>query len=195
MLHPSRRPGRGAGDEIVTTASSAGHTVCLSSKAETGCDMRNVIVFIFLIWLSAHLAMAQATAGMGSISGAVTDGSGALLGDAKVTVSNPQKGIRRTTLTTQSGLFSTPALAPSAGYKVTVEKQGFATYTADDLTVQVGENLDLHVQLQVAGVKQTVEVTGALVLDDTKTEVSQVVSDEQIQDLPINGGAAIRSCC
>jgi outer membrane receptor protein involved in Fe transport len=132
--------------------------------------------------------MGQATAGMGSLSGVVTDASGAALAGASVVVSNPQKGITRAMLTTQAGLFSAPALVPSDGFMVRVEKQGFAPYEAADLTVQVGENLDLHVQLKLGGVKETVEVSAAaVILDDTKTEVSQVVDNQQIQDLPING--------
>ena len=131
--------------------------------------------------------MAQATAGMGSLSGVVTDASGAALGGAKVVVSNPQSGVKRESLTTPAGLFLAPALVPAGGYKVTVEKPGFAPYESASLTVQVGENVDLHIELQLAGMKQVVEVSATAILDDTKTEVSQVVSNQQIQDLPING--------
>ena len=160
----------------------------VSAPAKEGTPLRRSIILCICISVYAAAAMAQATAGMGSLSGSVTDPSGAAVADAKVVVSNPQKGITRALLTTAAGIFSAPALVPSGGYKVTVERPGFAPYEASDLTLQVGDNLDLHIQLQVGGVRETVEVSAtAMILDDTKTEVSQVVDNQQIQDLPING--------
>ena len=81
---------------------------------------------------------AQAVAGMGGISGVVRDPSGATVPEAKVVVSNPSKGIYRTLETNAAGVFSAAALVPSAGYRVTAEKEGFAKYELKDLEVLVG---------------------------------------------------------
>ena len=129
----------------------------------------------------------QVTAGRGAISGTVLDASGAPVPDAKVVVSNPSLGLTRELTTTGSGLFAAPALVPEKGYKVTVEKQGFATYEAADLVVQVGETIDLPVRLSVGAMTQTVEVTSGAAVDDVKTETSQVVGNQLINELPING--------
>ena len=133
-------------------------------------------------------AWAQATAGMGAISGTVVDASGAPVAAAKVVVSNPSLGVTRELSTTAAGVFSAPALVPERGYKVSVEKQGFSTYTADGLVVQVGQVVDLNVALVVGSITQHVDVTGtAPAVDDVKTETSQVVNNDLINNLPING--------
>jgi outer membrane receptor protein involved in Fe transport len=138
--------------------------------------------------LLASSAFAQAGAGLGSISGIVQDASSAVVPSATVVVSNDAKGIRRNIETTGSGQFTAPALIPDSGYKVTVSKSGFANYEATNITVTVGENLDLHVVLGVATTTTTVDVSAtAATLDDTKTSVSQLIDQRQIMDLPTNG--------
>jgi hypothetical protein len=125
---------------------------------------------------------------MGSLSGLVTDSSGAAVPGAQVVVSNPDKGITRDMVTSNGGLFAAPALVPASGYQVTVTKQGFAPYTATSITIQVGENLDLHIALKVGAVAEKVDVTSQpVLLDDTKTESSSLIGNQMIQDLPING--------
>jgi len=141
-----------------------------------------------LFCLPAMVAFAQSGAGLGSISGVVQDASGAVVVDATVVVSNDAKGIRRTVDTTSQGQFTAPALIPDSGYKVTVSKNGFANYEATNITVSVGQNLDLHVLLSVATTTISVDVSAqAIALDDTRTSVSQLINERQIMDLPTNG--------
>jgi hypothetical protein len=131
---------------------------------------------------------AQATAGYGTVSGTVLDPSGAPVGGAKVLVTNPSLGLTRELSTTGAGLFSAPALIPENGYKVTVEKQGFATYSADGLVLQVGEVLNLKVSLTVGSMSEKIVITDAAPeVNDIKTETSTVVGSELINNLPING--------
>jgi hypothetical protein len=130
----------------------------------------------------------QATAGLGTISGTVRDASGSAVPGAKVVVSNAALGLTRELLTTEAGIFAAPALTPAEGYSVAVTKEGFSAYQAKDLPVRVGEATNLNVALAVGTISQNVEVTAAaLVVDDVKTETSQVVGNELINDLPING--------
>jgi hypothetical protein len=134
------------------------------------------------------MAGAQATAGMGSMSGLVTDSSGAAVAGAQVVVSNPEKGIKRDLITTNGGLFVAPALVPASGYQVSVTKQGFAPYQATGVTINVGENADLHLQLKVGAVAEKVDVSAtAIMLDDSKTEQSSLISNQIVNDLPTNG--------
>jgi outer membrane receptor protein involved in Fe transport len=147
-------------------------------------NLAAVIVFIIAL---ASCAFAQSGAGLGSISGIVQDASGAIVPDATVIVSNDSKGVRRALQTTSSGAFTAPALIPDAGYKVTVSKSGFSNYEATHITVSVGENVDLHIAMGVATTTTTVDVSAtAAAIEDTKTDISQVVSQRQILDLPIN---------
>lgn len=145
------------------------------------------VVVVFAIAL-ATCAFAQSGAGLGSISGIVQDASGAVIPGATVVVSNESKGIRRALETTSSGAFTAPALIPDAGYKVTVSKSGFSNYEATNITVTVGQNLDLHIPLGVASTTTTVDVSAtAVTLDDTRTAVTQLINQRQILDLPVNG--------
>jgi hypothetical protein len=138
--------------------------------------------------LSTVSVFAQSGAGFGSISGTVVDVTGGAVPNATVTVTNDSKGVRRALDTTSDGLFSAPALVPAGGYKVTVSKSGFAVYEATDITVGVGQNVTLRVDLNVATTATTVDVTAtAAVVDDVKTDVSQLVNQRQILDLPVNG--------
>ena len=151
--------------------------------------MRNRIAFGLLFTMFAGIAVyAQSVAGLGAISGTVRDASGAAVPNAQVVVANDAKGIRRNLTTTEAGVFTAPSLVPATGYSVTVTMQGFATYEAKDLQVLVGQNVNLDVELAIAGTSTQVQVEAtAPIVDSTKTDVSQVVGSAQIQDLPING--------
>jgi hypothetical protein len=146
-----------------------------------------VKIAFLLVFLSAS-ALAQTAGGLAGISGVVRDPSGSVVPNAKVLVSNEINGTSRTLSTNESGLFTAPALVPAAGYKVTVTVAGFAGYEAKDLLLSVGQNLDLNVRLTVALASASVEVYAAAPLvENTKTDVSQVIDSQQITDLPING--------
>ena len=130
-------------------------------------------------------------AGNGGITGTVRDPSGSPVPNVAVTVLNADKGIRREVQTTGSGLFNAPSLVPAAGYSVEVHGPGFAKYEAKNITVQVGSNIDLQVELQIASATTTVEVnTQAATIDDTKSGVTDLVNQLQIDNLPINGRRA-----
>jgi hypothetical protein len=149
--------------------------------------MSHRIVVFFLICLPLSL-WGQSVAGLGAISGVVTDASGSRVPEAEVTVVNAEKGIRRTLSTNSAGLFVAGSLAPAGGYTVTVKKAGFNVAEARELTVQVGQQVDLQFSLSIASSTSVVSVTAeAPAVDSAKTGVSQVVDEQQILNLPING--------
>ena len=150
--------------------------------------MTRVLGVIYLLTLLSRPCSAQVTAGFASISGLVHDSSGAMVPDAQVVVSNPSKGVRISLHTSGGGVFNAPSLLPSSGYNVTVEKQGFTKYEVKDIVLEVGQDLNLVVTLTVATATAQIEVIGsAPAIDETKTDVSQVIGSQQILDLPING--------
>jgi hypothetical protein len=149
---------------------------------------RNPAVIGVLLALSAFPAWPQAAGGLSEISGTVHDASGAAVPDAQVVISNESKGVHLILKTSGGGVFDAPALAPASGYEVTVDKQGFARYDLKDITLAVGQNLNIVAPLAVAGTATTVQVQAETpMVDSTKTDLSQVIDDQQIQDLPING--------
>ncbi|BDC52544.1 hypothetical protein F183_A48590 [Bryobacterales bacterium F-183] len=144
------------------------------------------IVSLFVI--SSTFLFSQSTAGLGGINGVVTDASGAAVPKANVTVENDAKGIRRALTTNDAGIFNVPSLIPAEGYSVRVEAAGFSAYEVKNITLQVGQNLGLTVNLQVQAANQTVDVTAqAPIVESTKTGMSQTVNQKQIDELPING--------
>ncbi|MGD0775833.1 MAG: TonB-dependent receptor [Candidatus Solibacter sp.] len=150
--------------------------------------MRKVLALSICALVFVAGAFAQATAGLGSVSGTVRDATGAVIPGATVVVANDGKGIKRTMNSTESGVFAAPSLAPSSGYSITVTKQGFALYEVKDFEILVGQNVDFKVALQVGSATTKVDVTSeAPMVEDTKSGVTSTVNTDQIVDLPING--------
>lgn len=133
-------------------------------------------------------ALGQSVAGLASITGVVRDASGAVVPNANVVVANESKGLRRALTTNDAGLFTAPALTPAEGYSITVAASGFSNYEAKNITLNVGQQLDVPVALAVSGATTQVNVVDELpIVESQKSGVSQVVNSKQIQDLPING--------
>ncbi|HEY1760273.1 MAG TPA: TonB-dependent receptor [Bryobacteraceae bacterium] len=147
-------------------------------------NLLNGIVFV----LASMPAWPQAAAGLAEISGSVRDASGAAVPGAQVVISNLSKGVHLNLTTSEGGVFDAPALAPASGYQVTVTKPGFATYDVKDIVLPVGQNVNIVAALSVAATATAVEVEGvAPLVDDTKTDVSQVINTDLIDGLPVNG--------
>jgi hypothetical protein len=122
----------------------------------------------------------------GSISGTVTDTSGAVVSAAGVAAKNLAKGGVRTTLTNASGRFSLPDLTPGR-YDVTVQKDGFVAAVFSGIEITVGQSLSVDATLKVGSFQQTVTVEGNTIapvdLDDA--QVSNVIQARAIQELPL----------
>jgi hypothetical protein len=125
--------------------------------------------------------------GSGTINGSVTDASGAVVPAADITIHNTDTGIDRKTRTTDAGDY-TAAFLPPGHYEIQTGKTGFATVLRKDLVLQVGQTLTINLALSVQAAQIEVTVTGAApVVDTEKTEVSQVVSEDAVSNLPVSG--------
>ena len=141
-----------------------------------------------LLLFSCVPVFAQSAGGVAGISGVVRDASGASVPSAKVVIASASRGVVRTIEANGAGIFTAPSLLPGPGYKVTVTAAGFAPYEASDIDLQVGQNLNLSIALALGQTSTTVEVNAAAqLLEDTKSDVSQVVGTREIMELPING--------
>src|SRR5262249_43150862 len=77
---------------------------------------------------------------------------------------------------------------PASGYTLKVTKTGFAEYQVKDITVEVGNSVDIRASMKVGGGGTEIQVTGeAPTVDFSKTDTSTVVNSRQILELPING--------
>jgi hypothetical protein len=139
-----------------------------------------------MIALSAVSTFAQ-TAGAGTITGTLTDQSGAAVPGAAVVVRNTDTGIDRSTTSNDSGIYIATFLQPGH-YQVTATKAGFAKLIRKDLTVQMDQTLSIDFSMPIQTTQEQVTVTAQeSLIDPEKTEVSQVVSKTLIENLPIVG--------
>jgi len=127
---------------------------------------------------------AQAT---GTISGTVTDSSGAAIGDAAVQAKNTGTAIVQTANTDSQGRYTIPQLGIGA-YDITAAKAGFNTVDHKGITLTVGAQPVVDFQLPVGQQQQTVTVEGAVSQVETQTTaVGALVETKQVSDLPLNG--------
>ena len=149
--------------------------------------MRIPAALCLFVLMCSEGAYAQAVAGFGAITGKVRDIYGDGIPDTTVTITNRTLGLRLVLTTTDDGVFYAPALAPAAGYAVKVTRKGFVGWDASSLRVPVGETVNFHITLQqtAPGVKpQTGKAPG---VQDTKNGVTDVISRDEIMDLPLSG--------
>ena len=150
--------------------------------------MRQTLALMLLILVFSAGAFAQANAGLAAVSGTVHDSSGAVISGAMVTVTNDAKGVHRTALSTEAGVFTVSSLVPAGAYSMTVSLPGFKSWEVKNFTLEVGQVLNFNATLEVAGATAEVSVTAeAPIVDETKSGVSQVINQVQIDQLPING--------
>lgn len=144
-----------------------------------------VVLVALLATFTGSRATAQTT-GAGSITGAVTDISNAAIPGATVTITDTDTGVAHVFTTNSAGLYEAPFLLPGR-YKVSATAGNFNTVEARDLTLQVGQTLTVNLALKVSSATTTVEVSSTpAILDVDRTEVSQAVDQELIQNLPVN---------
>jgi hypothetical protein len=143
-------------------------------------------VWLLIILSIAGTAAAQ-SAGTGSLSGRVTDERGGSVVGAKVTVRNVDTNATRELTTNDAGDYRAVLLQPD-NYEVAVQMQGFAALKTAGIRVDVGSTVTLDLVLKVAAVAQEVMVTSATpILEPEKMESSQVVDQNLVENLPING--------
>jgi hypothetical protein len=138
-----------------------------------------------LLVMSAALASAQEV--RASITGIVTDPSGAPVAGATVTVTNIAQNVSVTTKTNESGNYVTPFLAPGT-YRLTVEQSGFKKFVRENIVLQALDRLRLDVQLELGALTESVTVTASVSQLQTETATrSQVLAQEIIANVPTQG--------
>jgi Carboxypeptidase regulatory-like domain/TonB dependent receptor len=123
----------------------------------------------------------------GSITGQVTDPSGATIPEAEVKVVNTQTNVESTSKTNGAGYFNVPNLI-AGSYRVEISAPGFAGVTNNDVQVTIGSVVRLDTKLTVGGETQRITVTGEAPLIQTdKVEVGTTINTRQLQALPTEG--------
>ena len=142
-----------------------------------------LLLMAAVVALVAAPAAAQTTNGV--IAGMVSDAQGGVLPGVTVTVRNTETGFTRTAVTEGDGRYRLAGLAPGR-YDLRAELQGFGPIAVTEITLNVGGEVVRDVTMQVQGVQESVSVTAeAPVVETTRSEVSGVVTQEQMQMLPL----------
>lgn len=144
---------------------------------------RSLGIILFL----SFYALISAQTFRGGISGTVTDSSGAVIPNAKLTVVGVNTGFTRMSLSTSSGGFAFQDL-PLGRYSLTVTANGFAVDQINDINVRPGQIYSLKAVLKIASATQEVEVNAAAIALDTQSSTNNaVVNDTAVQNIPLNG--------
>jgi hypothetical protein len=142
------------------------------------------LIALLLVFFFSSAAHAQLYTG--SVTGVVTDPSGAVVPSAKITLVDQNKGYKFTAATDPAtGRYLLRSIPPGA-YKITVEAPNFQGQTREGITLDVSQNLSIDFSLKVGTANETVEVKGSGVQLQTEDAVTgQVVNRRFVNDLPL----------
>jgi Carboxypeptidase regulatory-like domain/TonB-dependent Receptor Plug Domain len=143
-----------------------------------------LLVLASTLWLSVPVKGQVAGS---TLSGSVTDTSGAVIPDAQVSIKNAATGVTTTVKTNSDGFYSVPNLLPGT-YNLTISASGFSTEVRNGLTLTVGAPQVLNATLKVGQTTQTVEVAGvAPTVELASSAISDQVNATTVRELPLNG--------
>lgn len=144
-------------------------------------------VFLFILLAAVPHALSQIITS--SVTGFVTDSSGAAVPGARVTIQQTQTGFTRVVTTGQTGQYSAVGI-PSGTYSITVEKTGFQTDKKSGQAITPQQAARIDFVMQVGSVRQSITVQSAPPLLQTETPSNAVtLSENQITQLPTLGGS------
>src|SRR6202165_3985683 len=151
--------------------------------------LHRVAVSAFVILAIAILFSSQASAQVSgaTLSGTITDPSGAAIAGAKVTITNKATGVTRDDMADAAGFYSAPNLLPGS-YEVTASATGFSSAKQSDLTLTVGLQQTLNLSLRIGESTQTVLVAEAAPqVQLSSSTLSAEVQSNTVRELPLNG--------
>src|SRR6185437_3506289 len=156
-------------------------TTCLFTR---GFGKRIVLISLLgFAWVgSTHAQIARAT-----LTGTVTDPSGASVPKSRVVIVSPSTGFERQVETGDSGVYSITNL-PIGTYDLTISHEGFRTFEARGVQLSVRQTRTVDVQLEVGTATARVEVQSAVqALENNNAEIGTVLHGTQVNDIPLNG--------
>lgn len=150
--------------------------------------MRRTCLLLFLaVSLFLQVPKLRAQVANAQLGGRITDPSGAVIPNADVKVVSQAQGTSQELRTNRSGNFTFPALLPGL-YKLFAGADGFESVVVDHITLNVGDNRQLVVQLKVGSSEQTVTVDGSgMTINTTDGSVSTVIDSKFVENTPLNG--------
>lgn len=143
--------------------------------------------YIFVALLLAIFSRALLAQSTATITGTVTDPSGAVVPGVQIKVHANGTGLDRTIISDNSGNYVVPSLQPGE-YSVQAKATGFSTYIVRSLILQVDQKTTLNIPLSVAATGDVVQVEGTAPLIDAQSiTMGQVIDQKTVQEIPLNG--------
>ena len=140
-----------------------------------------------LLLICACLAAeASAQVNNASVTGLVTDTTGAVVPSASVTLRNKATNVETTSTTDSSGYYNF-ASVPVGAYDVTVERQGFKRIVLSDIKLEVAQKARVDATLEVGAVSETITVTSATLLTTQEATTGGVIENRMVEQLPLSG--------
>ncbi|HXG56499.1 MAG TPA: TonB-dependent receptor, partial [Vicinamibacterales bacterium] len=152
-------------------------------------EIRRIIVCcgraaVVLVLAGAAAAHAQTVSG--SLVGTVTDRSGAVLPGAAIVITDVERGTKRESVTNTEGQYTLSSLEPGP-YQVAIEMTGFKKFVRDRVDVAINTTVRVDAKLDVGGVTETVEVSGARpVLQTDRSDLTHQITPVQLENLPLS---------
>ena len=146
-----------------------------------------ILVLLVIAALSPSQAFAQATVSFAQLNGTVLDEGGRALVKAAIALHEMDTNQTYAATTNEAGFYVVPALQPGR-YSLSASYSGFGKYVQNGIMLSVGQTATVNVTLKVAAQGEIVTVTTeAPAVETTRTEISTVISTQQIQNLPVSG--------
>jgi Carboxypeptidase regulatory-like domain len=157
-------------------------------QTRRSCDMKSRLVLLSILLAVSSIPLLVYAQESASITGTVTDPTGATIPKAQVVVASPERGINRTTQTNSDGEYSVTALPPGS-YRLTISAPGFKKYEAVGIVLRVAQKARNDVALQLGAATTAVEVQGTSVaqVETQSSELAGTVTGKQITQLELNG--------
>jgi hypothetical protein len=144
-----------------------------------------VLAVLCLVLITAATAYPQGNTGR--ILGVVTDQSGGNVANATVTITDVARGVSQTFTTDSDGAYAAGNLLPGT-YTVRAEFKGFKTFERKNILLEVGKDVRIDAVLQPGATTETITITEDVpMVDTTSTTLGGTISNEIINDLPLNG--------
>src|SRR3984893_14709366 len=151
------------------------------------CKMFVYLAVLAITLLSVNVVSSLAQVAGGTLTGTITDPSGAEVPNAQVVIKDVATGIERTVTTNKDGFYIATNLLP-ADYQVTVSASGFNTEVKTGIKINVGAQQEFNLALQVGTVTHRIEVTAeAPAVQLSSSDISATVQATTVRELPLNG--------
>src|SRR6476619_2852864 len=146
------------------------------------------LTMLLVVSSAMSVSVFAQTSNSGTVTGVVKDEKGGLVPGASVKLVKIGTNAERTATTSADGVYEITQLVPG-NYRLEVEATGFSKYVQEPVVINVLQRTTANADLKVGGIGETVTVTGetTALVETTKTDVSGVIDQRRLENLPVNG--------